>query len=170
MTLAFIMLSGIAVASLSGCATNSNATAKGASNVTVTLTGTPNGTTTIPANGNRQSRKVLQLYSQRAVELTARSFELAEPAPPSLQIHYRTEQNMKDFFSRRAFGRVLGVTAAAAASPSFALESTLPVAAGSHFPAGFLWGSATASYQVEGSVHEAGRGPLHLGHLFAYPG
>ena len=27
------------------------------------------------------------------------------------------------------------------------------------FPAGFLWGSATASYQVEGAVHEDGRGP-----------
>jgi beta-glucosidase len=27
------------------------------------------------------------------------------------------------------------------------------------FPQGFLWGSATASYQVEGAVHEEGRGP-----------
>jgi beta-glucosidase len=27
------------------------------------------------------------------------------------------------------------------------------------FPEGFLWGSATASYQVEGAVHEGGRGP-----------
>ena len=27
------------------------------------------------------------------------------------------------------------------------------------FPPGFLWGSATASYQVEGAVHEDGRGP-----------
>ena len=27
------------------------------------------------------------------------------------------------------------------------------------FPADFLWGSATASYQVEGAVHEGGRGP-----------
>jgi beta-glucosidase len=26
------------------------------------------------------------------------------------------------------------------------------------FPAGFLWGAATASYQVEGAVHEGGRG------------
>jgi beta-glucosidase/6-phospho-beta-glucosidase/beta-galactosidase len=26
------------------------------------------------------------------------------------------------------------------------------------FPKGFLWGSATASYQVEGAVHEGGRG------------
>ena len=27
------------------------------------------------------------------------------------------------------------------------------------FPAGFLWGAATASYQVEGAVREGGRGP-----------
>lgn len=27
------------------------------------------------------------------------------------------------------------------------------------FPDGFVWGSATASYQVEGAVHEGGRGP-----------
>lgn len=26
-------------------------------------------------------------------------------------------------------------------------------------PRGFLWGSATASYQVEGAVRDAGRGP-----------
>jgi beta-glucosidase len=27
------------------------------------------------------------------------------------------------------------------------------------FPTGFLWGAATASYQIEGAVHEDGRGP-----------
>jgi len=27
------------------------------------------------------------------------------------------------------------------------------------FPTGFVWGSATASYQIEGAVHEDGRGP-----------
>ena len=27
------------------------------------------------------------------------------------------------------------------------------------FPPGFLWGAATAAYQIEGAVHEGGRGP-----------
>src|SRR3954467_15193783 len=27
------------------------------------------------------------------------------------------------------------------------------------FPEGFVWGTATASYQIEGAVHEGGRGP-----------
>ncbi len=67
---------------------------------------------------------------------------------------------MKTYFSRRDFGRVLGATAVVStASPSYAIEGALPTVAESRFPAGFVRGSATASYQVEGSVHEAGRGP-----------
>lgn len=27
------------------------------------------------------------------------------------------------------------------------------------FPDGFLWGAATAAYQIEGAANEAGRGP-----------
>ncbi len=34
-----------------------------------------------------------------------------------------------------------------------------PTVTGPAFPQGFLWGSATASYQVEGAVKEDGRGP-----------
>ncbi len=72
---------------------------------------------------------------------------------------------MKPSFSRRDFGRVLGTTAVlSTALPSCAFPDAQPAGAasrrpGSHFPPGFVWGSATASYQVEGSVKEAGRGP-----------
>ncbi|GGA66664.1 beta-glucosidase [Edaphobacter acidisoli] len=66
-------------------------------------------------------------------------------------------------FSRRSFGRLLGVAAGAVSLPvaTSALSSAeAPSGAGSahKFPEGFLWGSATASYQVEGAVHADGRG------------
>lgn len=69
-------------------------------------------------------------------------------------------------FSRRAFAKIMGVAALG--------SSTVP-ALGSglrdneahrdsspnyyRFPDGFLWGCATAAYQVEGAVSEDGRGP-----------
>ena len=36
------------------------------------------------------------------------------------------------------------------------------------FPDGFLWGTATASYQIEGAVGEDGRGRCHLGHVLPH--
>jgi beta-glucosidase len=73
--------------------------------------------------------------------------------------------------SRRSFGRLAGgaVIAAPFASPGVGQASAQdqnprPQSPGSSlisprsFPPGFLWGSATASYQVEGAVHEGGRG------------
>ena len=73
--------------------------------------------------------------------------------------------------SRRNFARVLTGSAAALAVPSSALaaESLQPApgapapanataASGLGFPSGFLWGSATASYQVEGAYKTDGRG------------
>jgi beta-glucosidase len=70
--------------------------------------------------------------------------------------------------TRRDFARVAGA-AALGASASPALGSLVPPqpAAGAApqgtaaraFPAGFLWGTATASYQVEGAAKEDGRAP-----------
>ena len=69
---------------------------------------------------------------------------------------------MVNKLSRRNFARVLGGSAAAlplavygAAPP----QEPVSAGAGERFPDGFLWGSATASYQVEGAVKEGGRGP-----------
>ena len=69
-------------------------------------------------------------------------------------------------FSRRAFAKLMG-TAAVGSATIPALGSRLPNAqrttdagpAHRRFPDGFLWGTATASYQVEGAVNEDGRGP-----------
>ena len=67
-------------------------------------------------------------------------------------------------FSRRTFARLFGSTALAPAAltnlaTSASGQSVPSTAAGRSFPPGFLWGSATASYQVEGAVNEDGRGP-----------
>lgn len=70
--------------------------------------------------------------------------------------------------SRRTFGKVAGSAALAATATtglsSLTEESTkaevpMQTTQGREFPKGFLWGSATASYQVEGAVNEDGRGP-----------
>jgi beta-glucosidase len=67
-------------------------------------------------------------------------------------------------FSRRTFARLFGSAALAPAALSNLATSALgqtiqPATTGRSFPKGFLWGSATASYQVEGAVNEDGRGP-----------
>jgi len=70
---------------------------------------------------------------------------------------------VSNIFSRRTFARTIGAVSAALSlsglSPVTAETTALPEHLSSRtFPQGFLWGSATASYQVEGATHEAGRG------------
>jgi beta-glucosidase len=70
--------------------------------------------------------------------------------------------------SRRTFAKVAGTAALAstatsaissvASEPGSATGMNAP-AVGREFPKGFLWGSATASYQVEGAFNEDGRAP-----------
>jgi len=66
-------------------------------------------------------------------------------------------------FSRRTFARVFGSAALAPtvlpALSALPAEAQPTAPATRTFPQGFLWGSATASYQVEGAVNEEGRGP-----------
>ncbi len=75
-------------------------------------------------------------------------------------------------FSRRKFASLVGGSAAAAPLTPLATQVLAQDPAHTHpqpslgiagstlrsFPPGFLWGSATASYQVEGAVKEGGRG------------
>jgi beta-glucosidase len=67
-------------------------------------------------------------------------------------------------FSRRNFAKIVGSAAlgATALPVAGAVQTEIEQAQQNNagkFPKGFLWGSATASYQVEGAVKEDGRGP-----------
>jgi beta-glucosidase len=76
---------------------------------------------------------------------------------------------MPSRLTRRDFSKTLGAAALGASATSTASaapawlqgreDSPSPGAAGRLFPKGFLWGTATASYQVEGAVAEDGRAP-----------
>ena len=69
---------------------------------------------------------------------------------------------MSHEITRRTFAKVAGLAALSSALPPVAVaEGAAPEMASParSFPPGFLWGSATASYQVEGAAKEDGRGP-----------
>jgi len=65
--------------------------------------------------------------------------------------------------SRRQFGKVVAGSAAVAASglsfPRLAAGQPEAKSPGLSYPEGFLWGCATAAYQVEGGAKDGGRGP-----------
>jgi beta-glucosidase len=61
--------------------------------------------------------------------------------------------------NRRDLGKIAATLAAGTILPNLEAVAQPPAPSDRSFPANFIWGSATASYQVEGAVKEDGRGP-----------
>jgi beta-glucosidase len=76
----------------------------------------------------------------------------------------RKEILLSTLLSRRSFARLAASAVGLASLPASSSGLSLSSKSGGTsappliFPKGFLWGSATASYQVEGAVNEDGRG------------
>lgn len=71
---------------------------------------------------------------------------------------------MVNRFSRRQFSGFAGLAGLGALLPSGRAAEMLRAQAfdqpkPASFPTGFVWGTATSAYQVEGAVHDDGRGP-----------
>ena len=72
--------------------------------------------------------------------------------------------------SRRELGKALGAASVSAiAAPGSAALAQLR-ATDLSFPKDFRWGTATASYQIEGAVKEDGRGPTNWDDFSHTPG
>jgi beta-glucosidase len=65
---------------------------------------------------------------------------------------------VRDRISRRTFAQLLGLSAGGTVLPGAAAGQAVETVAKRGFPAGFLWGTATSAYQIEGAPEQEGRG------------